>query len=237
MTRSPVISLKDLLTAPDPDFNQVVNTFICEYNTAHGIFDTDHWDITKEDWQRYEFLGDSVLNLVIAHYLFEKTDVILDEGEMTKILSRVVSNRSLDALTRQYETSIVTRLIPRSTGEQKTYGERITGGSFEAFLGALYCEAGLDDVAVFVRAIMKNALDTCNPDQNSIGILQEYVQKNFKNLPEYTETIRTGPDHKPLFTYEVFFDSRTCGEGSGDSKLLAKQAAAKRALEKIGKTL
>jgi len=236
MTRSPLISLKDLLTAPDPDFNQVVNTFICGYNTAHGIFDTDHWDITKEDWQRYEFLGDSVLNLVIAQYLFEKTDVILDEGEMTKILSRVVSNRLLDALTHQYEKSIVTRLIPRSIGEQKTYGERITGGLFEAFLGALYCEAGLDDVAVFVRAIMKNALDTCNPDQNSIGILQEYVQKNFKNLPEYTETIRTGPDHKPLFTYEVFFNSRVYGEGSGDSKLLAKQAAAKRALEKIGKT-
>jgi ribonuclease-3 len=83
---------------------------------------------------------------------------------------------------------------------------------------------------------MKNTLDICNPDQNSIGILQEDVQKNFKNLPEYTETIRTGPDYKPLFTYEVFFDNRTYGEGSGDSKLLAKQAAAKRALEKIGKT-
>jgi ribonuclease-3 len=236
MTRSSVISLKDLLTTPNPDFNQIVNTFITGYNTAPGIFNKDYRDITKEDWQRYEFLGDSVLNLVIAQYLFEKTDVILDEGEMTKILNSIVSNRSLDALTRQYEMNTVTRLIPRSIEEQKTYGERITGGSFEAFLGALYCEVGLDDVAVFVRAIMKNALDTCNPDQNSIGILQEYVQKNFKNLPEYTETIRTGPDHKPLFTYEIFFDSRVHGEGSGENKLLAKQAAAKRALEKIDKT-
>lgn len=235
MAIPPFISLKELLTAPNPDFNRIVNTFIMEYNAARGIFDKDYWEIEKGDWQRYEFLGDSVLNLLIAQFLFEKTDVILDEGEMTKILSSVVSNRSLDALTRQYERSTVTQLIPRSIGEQKTYGERITGGSFEAFLGALYCETGLDDVAVFVRAIMKNALDTCNPDQNSIGILQEHVQKNFKTLPEYMETIRTGPDHKPLFTYEVFFNNRVYGEGSGDSKLLAKQAAAKRALENIEK--
>ena len=233
MTNSPVISLIDLLRTPNPDFIQIINTFIMRYNTAHGTFDKDHWDIKKEDWQRYEFLGDRVLNLVIAKTLFMKKDVVLDEGEMTKILSSIVSNKALDTLIRQYDKNTTKRIIPSSIGEQNTYCERITGGSFEAFIGALYCEVGLDDVACFINAIMKNPLDTCDLNQDRVGILQEHVQKELKTLPEYSETVREGLDHKPFFTYEIHFNGIVYGEGSGESKTLAKQAAAKRALEKI----
>ena len=83
---------------------------------------------------------------------------MLDEGEMTRILSGLVSNRALDTLGRRFGKETFTRLIPASIGEQNTYGERITGGAFEAFIGALYCEVGLDDVAFFVNAIMEEPL-------------------------------------------------------------------------------
>ena len=141
------LSLIDLLHSPDPDVNRIINTFVTRYNATYGITGTDRWDITKEDWQRYEFLGDRVMSLIIAQSLFSQCDSVLDEGSMTKILSGVVSNRALDALTRQNDMKAFTRLIPKSIGEQNTYGERITGGAFEAFIGALYCEVGFDDVA------------------------------------------------------------------------------------------
>jgi ribonuclease-3 len=229
------LSLIELLHSPDPDVNRIIDIFVTRFNATYGIPGTDRWDITKEDWQRYEFLGDRVLNLIIAQSLFTHRDAVLDEGSMTKILSGVVSNRALDALTRQHEKKAFTRLIPKSIGEQNTYGERITGGAFEAFIGALYCEVGLDDVAFFVNAIMEGALNSYNPNQNAKGILQEYFQKkNRSDVPEYRETMKKGPDHKPIFTCQVFFRTDLLGEGTGESKQLAEQAAAKRALENLG---
>jgi ribonuclease-3 len=229
------LSLIELLYSPDPDVNRIIDTFVTRFNAAYGIPGSDRWDITKEDWQRYEFLGDRVLNLIIAQSLFSQRDTVLDEGSMTKILSGVVSNRALDALTRQHEKKAFTRLIPKSIGQQNTYGEKITGGAFEAFIGALYCEVGLDDVVFFVNAIMEDALNSYNPNQNAKGILQEYFQKKDKSaVPEYRQTIRTGPDHKPVFTCQVFFRNAVMGEGTGETKQLAEQAAAKRALEILG---
>jgi len=228
-------SLIELLCSPDPDVNRIIDTFVTRFNAAYGIAGTDRWDITKEDWQRYEFLGDRVLNLIIAQSLFTQRNAVLDEGEMTKRLNDMVSNRALDSLTRQHQKQTFTRLIPRSIGEQNTYGERITGGAFEAFIGALYCEVGLDDVAFFVNAIMKDALNSYNPNQNAKGILQEYFQKKDRSdVPEYRETIRSGPDHKPVFTSQVFFRNDLLGEGTGESKQLAEQAAARCALETLG---
>jgi ribonuclease III len=159
---------------------------------------------------------------------------MLNEGEMTKILSSVVSNRALDALMRQHGVQAFTRLIPQSIGEQNTYGERITGGAFEAFIGALYCEVGLDDVVCFVNAIMEDALNSYNPCLNAKGILQEYYQKKDRSaVPQYRETMKTGPDHKPVYTCQVFYLDKLLGEGTGESKPLAEQAAARQALEML----
>ncbi len=229
------LTLIELLYSPDPDVTRIIDTFVTRFNASYGIPGTDRWDITKEDWQRYEFLGDRVLSLIVAQSLFTQRDTMLDEGSMTKILSAMVSNRALDAMTRRHEMRAFTRLIPKSIGEQNTYGERVTGGAFEAFIGALYCEVGLDDVAFFVNAIMKDSLMSYNPGQNAKGILQEYFQKKDRSdVPEYRETIRTGPDHKPIFTCQVFFRNDLLGEGSGETKQLAEQAAARRALETLG---
>jgi ribonuclease III len=229
-------SLIELLHCAEPDVNRIINTFVNRFNAVYGIPGTDRWDITKEDWQRYEFLGDRVLNLIVAQSLFTQRNAVLDEGGMTRILSGVVSNHALDLLTSRYGKEAFTRLIPREIGEG-TYGERITGGAFEAFIGALYCEVGLDDVIFFVNAIMGDALNRYNPDENAIGSLQEYFQKRYRTVPCYRQTKRTGPDHKPVFTYEVLFDNEVLGKGNGESIQQAQQEAARQALDRVRNTL
>ena len=97
-----------------------------------------------------------------------------------------------------------------------------------------YCEAGIDEVAFFVNAILGDFISSSAPDRNAIGNLQEHFQKTGGALPEYREMAREGPDHKPLFTYQVVFNGEILGEGSGESMQLARQAAAKKALENIG---
>ena len=229
-------SLIELLHSSDPDTHRIIDTFVSRFNAAYAIPGTDRWDITKEDWQRYEFLGDRVLSLIVAQSLFTQKNGVLDEGAMTKALSRIVSNRALDRIAARLGPSFL-RLIPPAIGEQGTYGARITGGAFEAFIGALYCEVGLDDVAFFVNTIMSDALAGESPEENAIGTLQELFQKRFQVMPTYRKTRRTGPEHEPVFTYEVLFGKRVLGEGSGRTIREAQQAAAKQALEQLYRNL
>lgn len=224
-------SLIELLHSQDPDIGHIISVFISRYNAAYGDPRSERWDISKEDWQRYEFLGDRVLNLIIAQTLFAQRPVTLDEGEMTEILSTVVSNKSLDRMACGIETFPL--LVPRSIGEQNSYGEKITGGAFEAFIGALYCEVGLDDVAYFANGALAGALAEYNPRHNAIGLLQEHFQKMGEPLPEYTLTEKSGPDHKPLFAVRVTIHGGQSFEGSGPSRAEAKKAAARKALDRV----
>jgi ribonuclease-3 len=224
-------SLIEHLRSQDPDIGSIITAFVSRFNAAYGDPRAEHWDITKEDWQRYEFLGDRVLNLIIAQTLFTQRPVSLDEGEMTEILSTVVSNKSLDAFSRDHDAWPL--LIPPSIGVQNRYGERITGGAFEAFIGALYCEVGLDDVAYFVNEVLAGPLANYNPRHNAIGILQEYFQKRGEPLPEYTRAGQSGPDHKPQFTVTVTIPGGKSFEGSGPSLSEAKKSAAKKALDTV----
>jgi ribonuclease-3 len=231
MSTQPGDSLIELLYDPKPDFNRIIDTFISRFNAVYGNPAAGRWDISKEDWQRYEFLGDRVLNLIVAQSLFTRRETSLNEGDMTRILGSAVSNRALYTLTRRYDKVVFNRLIPQSIGEQETYGERITGGAFEAFIGALYCEVGLDDVTFFVNAIMKDVIDEHNPRENAIGLLQEYFQKRGGHLPVYQETSRAGPDHRPYFSVRVrIADGRTF-EGSGPTLPDARRNAAQKALD------
>jgi ribonuclease-3 len=223
--------LIELLRSQDPDISHIIPTFVSRFNAAYGDPHAERWDLTKEDWQRYEFLGDRVLNLIVAQTLFGQRPVTLDEGEMTEILATVVSNKSLDNLAADHEA--IALLIPLSIGQQNCYGEKITGGAFEAFIGALYCEVGLDDVAYFANEVLAGALANYNPRHNAIGILQEHFQKQNEPLPVYTLISQEGPDHKPLFTIRVTIPRGRSFEGSGPSRSEAKKAAARKALDAV----
>ena len=189
----------------------------------------------RRSYQRLEFLGDRVLNLIVAQFLFTRREATLNEGEMTRVLGSVVSNRALDVLFRSYDKSVLNRLVPKSIGEQETFGQRIRGGAFEAFIGALYCEVGLDDVTFFVTTVMKDVIGTYNPRENAIGLLQEYFQKRGEHLPVYTETSRAGPDHRPHFSVRVCIADGRAFDGSGTTLPDARRDAAQKALDGIGK--
>jgi ribonuclease-3 len=233
MTVQPGATLLDLLRSPHPDLALVIDAFVTRYNSAYGTAGSGRWEISKEDWQRFEFLGDRVLNLIVAQTLFTQRDAVLDEGEMTRMLSSVISNRGLASLTQRYGDAPIARLIPPVIGRQETYGPRIMGGAFEAFIGALYCEVGLDDVAFFVNALINDVLEAYDPDENAIGLLQEYYQKQGGDLPVYEEVSREGPDHKPSFTVTVRTADGGIFYGTGPALANAKQAAARKALERI----
>jgi ribonuclease-3 len=226
-------SLIDLLRVPSPDIDRIIETFVSRYNAAYGNPVTGRWDISTDDWQRYEFLGDRVLNLIIAQSLFSGMGMSLDEGEMTKILGWAVSNRSLDTLISRRTQGAIEQLIPPAIAGQHVYGERVRGGAFEALVGALYCEVGFDEVAVFVNNLFSDYLKNYRSDSNAIGDLQEYCQQRTLPLPVYEEVNREGPDHRPLFTYRVCLEGDRSFTGTGSTVADAKQDAALRALDAI----
>ena len=233
MDGKPQESLTDLLHDQRPDASRIIGTFISRFNAVYGRPGSDRWDVSKDDWQRYAFLGDRVLNLIVVQSLFTRREGALTKGKMTRILSRVVSNHALDELLRTIDPATFTRLIPASVAGDGTYGERITGGAFEAFIGALYSEVGLDDVSYFVMTILADAISSSDPEGNAIGLLQEYFQKRYRALPTYREMRRSGPGHKPVFVYQVLFNNEVLGEGSGENIRQAQQAAAQQALDRI----
>ncbi|MDD5143399.1 putative dsRNA-binding protein [Methanoregula sp.] len=238
MTGHSCMPLIELLRAPRPDLGRAITTFVSCFNTAYGDPAKDHWDIPVAEWERYEFLGDRVLNLIVAQALFTRRNAALSEGEMTRAISGIVSNHALDAIVRQQvDMTVFSRLIPPAIAGQNTYGERVTGGAFEAFIGALYCEIGLDEVTFFVNGLLKEPIDNASPEENAIGMLQEYFQKRFRTVPTYRETKREGPDHRPVFTFEVLFNNQVLGVGSGESIQKAEREAARAACRKLGITL
>ena len=233
MSGQPQVSLSALLQEQQPDINRIIDVFVTRFNAVYGNPASFPWDISRDEWQRYAFLGDRVLNLIVVQSLFTRREGALSKGRMTKILSEVVSNHALDTLSTTFDPAVFSRLIPASIGEQETYGERITGGAFEAFIGALYCETGLDDVSFFVMALLADAIGTADASGNAIGLLQEYFQKKYHSVPVYRQMKRSGPDHKPVFVFQVLFNNEVLGEGEGTTKQKAEQAAALKALSVI----
>lgn len=227
--------LKTKLLDPNPDFNQKIREFIKIFNadSSDPGLQSVIWNISKVEWQRYEFLGDRVLNLVAADYLYHHSPS-KREGEMTKMMG-VVSNESLTGIIERNDFDIAL-LIPETIGRQQTYGERVKGGALEAFIGALYEIVGSEVTHTFVLNFLSVEIEQYDPTQNAKGILQEFFQKKDKStVPEYREALKKGSDHKPVFTCQVYFRNEFFGEGTGESKQQAEQEAAKRALEKIAK--
>ncbi len=224
--------LKECLLDKNTTFNQKIGSFIKIFNASSPAPNpsSEKWHISNDEWQRYEFLGDRVLNLVAAGYLYHSAPAER-EGILTKRMG-VVSNESLAEIIARRDWD-VSRLIPDAIGQQKTYGERVKGGALEAFIGALYGIAGFEVTQKFVLSLLSEEIKHFDPANNYIGLLQEWTQKRGEHLPVYQETFRTGPDHRPHFTVRVQIADGRIFEGSGPSLPEARQDAAKTALKNI----
>ncbi|MGZ3652593.1 MAG: ribonuclease III [Bdellovibrionota bacterium] len=193
--------------------------------------------VTKEDFvrlhnERLEFLGDSVLGLVITDFLSEQFP-FADEGKLSKMRSALVKEETLAAVARSISLGDFLLL---GKGEESTQGrakDSILASSYEAVLGAIYLDGGLPAVFETARQHFRSFLDDkslLELQQDTKTLLQEFCQARFRQSPSYKVVSEEGPDHEKLF--EVM---AAMGElkryGKGRNKKEAEQAAARFLLE------
>ncbi|MDE6102728.1 MAG: ribonuclease III [Ruminococcus sp.] len=184
--------------------------------------------------ERLEFLGDSVLSIVVSDYLYKKLNVA--EGELTKMRASLVCEKSLYVFAQQIHLG---EFLFLGKGEENTGGRErpsILADAFEAVIAAVYLDGGLEPASKHILRFMPD--DVQHPQKPAFSdfktVLQEIVQKNPEEKVEYVLIGEEGPDHNKRFVVEVRLNSQVIGKGKGRSKKEAEQFAAKEALELMG---
>lgn len=185
--------------------------------------------------ERLEFLGDSVLSIVVSDHLYTHLTHIA-EGELTKLRASLVCEKSLHIFAQQIHLGDFLLL---GKGEENTGGRErpsILADAFEAVIAAIYLDGGLEAASRHILRFMpKDVQHQKTPAFNDFKtILQEIVQKNPEEKVEYILAGEEGPDHNKRFVVEVCLNSNVIGRGKGRSKKEAEQLAAKEALELMG---
>ena len=191
-----------------------------------------------ESNERLEFLGDSILSFVISDHLF-KTYPQFDEGILTNLRSMVVNTKSL---ARASEELHFGKNLKLSRGEEESNGrknESILANTFEAFIGALFLDQGIEAVKLFLNQTIVPKIEEFVQKKvfkDPKSLLQEYIQSKKQNSPVYKVLHEEGPAHAKTFTIGVFVEDEQVGTGVGKSKQEAEEQAAQQALEKINNT-
>ncbi len=187
----------------------------------------------RECNERLEFLGDSVLGVITADYFYHNL-AHLPEGEMTKKRAACVCEKSLHGFAKEINLG---KYLLLGRGEDNTGGRQrasILADAFEAVIGAIYLDGGLENVRKFVLGFIKEAAAKQLSIRDYKTELQEIIQKNPNEHLTYVLVGESGPDHDKRFEVEVRLNSNIVGCGMGKSKKLAEQQAAKQALELMG---
>lgn len=190
---------------------------------------------TEDHNERLEFLGDSVLATIISEYLY-KNFPQKTEGELSKLKASLVSKQQLSKWAKELNLG---KYILLSSSEELSGGRKkdtILAGVFEAILGAIYLDQGIEKCRDFIFGkFLSKGIKIELEDYKSI--LQEVIQKELKLLPVYEIVKETGPDHAKEFDCIVKVGSDILGYGRGKTKKQAQQNAAKKALENIKKII
>ena len=187
-----------------------------------------------DNYERLEFLGDSVLGLIASHWLYDRFPARA-EGELAKIKGFVVSTRALSRLAEELGLGALVRL---GVGEQRSGGHAktsILADAMEAVFGAVYLDGGLEAARVVILPVLERTLDKRGRRVRTDAktALQEQVQARGWRLPVYRLLRASGPDHRKVFTVECLIQDRVAGKGEGRSKKVAEQAAAAAALAEL----
>lgn len=182
--------------------------------------------------ERLEFLGDAVLDLVIAEFLFHKFPDV-QEGNLSKMRAAIVNEKGFTRLAKHLELGTFLFL---SAAEENNNGRQkpsLLSDAFEALFGAIYLESGVDSV----KSIIFNLLDIVYPNADFLCIstdyktaLQEFTQTHYGEVPKYTILNTTGPDHRKVFEVAVCINGQDVATAIGSSKKEAQQNAAQIAL-------
>ena len=187
------------------------------------------------DNERLEFLGDAVLDLIVGEYLFTKFRKS-DEGKLSKIRASLVNETGFDKLARALRLG---DYILLSNAEENNGGREkssLLSNAFEAVMGAIYLEAGLDVVSVIAIDLIESnheeiSLDSLFRDFKTT--LQELTQARFGITPEYVVMASRGPDHLKEFEVAVLIEGKEYARAVGKSKKIAQQIAAEEAVSML----
>ena len=181
--------------------------------------------------ERMEFLGDSILNLVVAEYLYA-TFPEAEEGQLSKVRSRLVSRTALGECARRLELVDFLLLRPSAHQSISDGSESILVDAVEAFVAAIYLDGGYGAARDFIHDHLLKAFtpSRMKRDDNYKSRLLEYSQGRGMGTPRYVTIDESGPDHNPVFTVEVQVGGVPAGKGTGGNKKTAEQQAALQAL-------
>ena len=188
--------------------------------------------------ERLEFLGDSVLNLTVAEYLFEEFPEE-NEGFLTKVRAKLVNRVALADAAERIKLSRFL-LVSKNLSSTFTYGSRtVLADAFEALIGAIYLDNNIEGAKNFIQKILIEPSEKEGEyliDENYKSQLLEYAQANKFENPFYTVIREEGPQHNRVFTVKVEINGQVYGEGKGRNKKSAEQNAAQIAMEKINQS-
>lgn len=209
------------------------NRTLLENALTHSSYANEkHWSYDRNN-ERLEFLGDAVLELVSSDFIFHehKKDM---EGSMTKLRASLVCEQSLAGSARELNLGKYIRL---GKGESATGGsdrDSILSDAFEAVIGAIYLDGGLEHAAVFIRRFVLSDIEAKQLFYDSKTVLQEIIQERRDgNAISYELISESGPDHAKVFEISCNLGGEIIGIGKGKSKKAAEQQAAYQAILKI----
>lgn len=223
-----ILKFEDNIRYSFKDKNLLINAL------SHSSYANENKN-PKGSNERLEFLGDSVLSIVVSDYLYKNLDSVA-EGDLTKLRASLVCEKSLHVFAKQIDLG---KFILLGKGEENTGGRQrpsILADAFEAVIAAIYLDGGMEaartHILRFIPQNIKNNSKMAFGDFKTV--LQEIVQQNPEEKVEYVLIGEEGPDHNKRFVVEVKLNSQVIGSGKGRSKKDAEQLAAKEALELMG---
>ncbi|VTS17163.1 ribonuclease III [Streptococcus pseudoporcinus] len=227
--------MKKLKALLKETFNIVFNDQdLLETAFTHTSYANEHRLLNISHNERLEFLGDAVLQLIISEYLFKKYPG-KPEGDLSKLRSMIVREESLAGFSRfcSFDT-----YIKLGKGEEKSGGrnrDTILGDLFEAFLGALLLDKGIEDVRLFLNQVMIPQVEKGNFEKvkDYKTSLQEVLQAKGDVQIDYQVVKESGPAHAKQFEVAILVNQEIISRGIGKSKKIAEQNAAKKALEHL----
>jgi ribonuclease III len=204
---------------------------------THRSYVNEHKKSTKEHNERLEFLGDAVLELVVTEYLYKTYDEA--EGILTNWRAALVRTESIGAAGAKLGLDLLMRM---SRGEKQASSPRarqqILANAFEAVIGSVYLDKGYDEASRFIHEHILTTFEEILASgswRDPKSRLQEVAQSADGHTPAYKVLEEIGPDHDKIFTLGVYVGGKLRGKGTGPSKQVAQQEAAKAALESYEK--
>lgn len=202
---------------------------------THRSFLNEHPE-ALEDNERLEFLGDAVLDFVVGAWLYNRYPE-MHEGDLTRMRSALVHTEQLADFARVIQLGGAMRL---GRGESQGGGRdrsALLCDTFEALIGAIYLDQGIEAVRGFIARLLDDAADWIlanRKNEDPKSMLQEWAQSQGFPAPRYQTRNASGPDHSKIFDVDVEIAGQVYGNGQGHSKLIAAKAAAQNALIKLG---